>query len=474
MAVTNNTILGNIALAATNDYQQRVPWPTQENISETVEYLTNPFNRDCWNEFSANLMNMIAQTYVVDRVFRHPLRDLRKSRVDYGNTIREVAPKWFKSHSFGDNTETLLKMARPEYASVYYSVNRKDRYDCTITDAEIRRAFDSPTGLNDLIAATLTAVANSDMYDEMNIMLQLIAEQDARHGIWKQNISAAPTTEATCKELLRQIRSYAGKFKFPSTLYNSLDIDDVPVFEDDSSLLVVLVTPEVMAALDVEALAGVFQLDKADIKYRIIEVPEFPMPDVYAMLTTVDFFECHDTVFGIYPAPFNAETLSQKYYLHHQSIEAVNPFVPAVLFTTGTGSSANTVTQAVTGISMAIVDEDGNAASALSAGATYYIRNTLAGTISGNTAGADIAVRPDSVTYELVGTDVELNGATRIVTGQYVEGISDSQDDLVDVLHVQKSGIVSGSEIAITATATYTNPSGATSEYTDSETLTAA
>ena len=62
---------------------------------------------------------------------------------------------------------------------------------------------------------------NSDNYDEYLLMLNLIAEYEHRWGFFKHNLSAFPTDEATGKELLTALRTYAELLKFPSTLYNA-------------------------------------------------------------------------------------------------------------------------------------------------------------------------------------------------------------------------------------------------------------
>ena len=45
MAVNNQTIIESVYLAGTNDYQQRIPDPTQHSISETMKALFDPMNQ---------------------------------------------------------------------------------------------------------------------------------------------------------------------------------------------------------------------------------------------------------------------------------------------------------------------------------------------------------------------------------------------------------------------------------------------
>lgn len=453
MATDNQTILVKSYLAATNDYQQRIPDPTQSSISQTMKALFAPMNQRYFNQFMDILVNRIAFTYVHGKRWDNPLAIFKGQKINYGSTIQEIAPKWIKAHAYEDDTETLLKLHRPEAETWYHSQNRRDRYPISISYDELRTAFTDDYGLNNLIAQIMDTPINSDNYDEYRIMVQLIAEYESKWGFFKHHLSAVPNNEETGKEFLTAIRAYAGKLKFPSALYNGGTVD-IPVFAQPNEL-VLMITPDAQASLDVNTLASVFQLDKADIKYRTIIVDEFPIPDAVALLTTEDFFVCHDTVYTN-TSFWNPETLVTNYYLQHWGIYSVSPFVPAILFTTGEGSTVNKITQAVTGLTLTA-----NPATVPRGGETE-LTVTLQGSITPTSEA--IKVAPNAATFELTATDgqevptaVDLKGTTYV--------------DEYGVLHVGK-GEKAGTVITVTATSTYTNPSGATTPQTATATVT--
>jgi hypothetical protein len=372
----------------------------------------------------------------------------------YGNTLQEIIPKWIRAHSYVDDAEDVFKMARPDALAWYHSQNRRDRYDITINRQELRTAFTESEGLNRLIASIMDVPMNSDEYDEYRIMLQLIAEYNRTWGFFKHALTAAPTDETTGKEFLYALRSYAKKLQFPTTTYNNSAIEDVPIFVKPSEL-VIMMTPETSAAIDVYTLAGVFNLDKADIEQRIVIVDEFPIPDdeCVALLTTQDFFMCKDTEYET-TSIYNPKTLSTNYFLHHWGIYSVSPFVPAIMFTTGGNStSITTVTQTVTGIELT------PATANVAAGENLPLTVELTGSLNPNT-DPFVKVAPDAATYEVTvardGAGVN-SPATRV--------------DEYGILHVSKA-LQADDEITVVATATYTNPSGSTTEYTDSGTYT--
>lgn len=452
MAVNNSTILAKAWLAGTNDFQQRVPDPTIAGVKATMDALFQPMNAMYYNQFMDILINRIGFTYVRQQAYKNPLSVFKGTKISYGSTIQEIAPRWIKAHSYDDEAETLLKLHRPEAQAWYHSQNRRDQYAISVNVDELRTAFTEETGLNKLVASIMTTPQNSDEYDEYLIMKQLIAEYDSKWGFYKHHLSAAPTDEATGKELLTALQTYGGKLQFPSAVYTGTTI---PVFAKPDEL-VLLVTPETQASLNVNTLAALFNVDLANVKYRTVIVDEFPIPGAVALLTTEDFFVCNDTLFNT-TSFWNPQTLTTNYYLNHWGIYSISPFVPAILFTTDDATVTPTITQTVSGITLE-AEKD-----AMKAGESQQLTVKLTGTINPETP--DVYVAPNAATYAVVaknadGEPIDLNSRTRV--------------DTYGVLHVQRTGLKAGDVITVTATSAYTNPSGATVGYTAETEITIA
>lgn len=440
MATNNSTIMAKAWLQGTNDFQQRIPDPTQHQMSEVIDALFDPMNRMYYNQFVDTLVNRIGRTIVRGKRWENKLRAFKQDNLRYGNTIQEIAPKWIKAHSYTDDDDTLLKLTRPEAQAWYHSVNRQDRYDISINDIELRRAFTEEYGLNDFIAKVMEVPQNSDNYDEYLCMKQLIAAYEQNWIFFK--VHTLPVTdEASGKDFLTKVRTYAGKLVFPSTLYNASAITDIPVFANEDELILIT-TPEVDAALDVQTLAAVFNLDKADLRYRKVIIDEFPIPGAQALLTTKDWFVVHDVVYET-TSFYNPQTLSTNYYLHHHEIMSCSPFVPAIMFTTDDSTSINTITQGITDMQFTATP------SSIHAGETSKLVAKLVGTIEGDDDG-NIEVAPDSVTYEIF-VAPEGSSHPTLNSRTYV--------DRMGILHTQKS-LDEGTILKVTATSTYFNPSG--------------
>lgn len=449
MAVDNATILDKVRLKGTDDYQQRIPSATQTGVANTMRYLFDPMNRQYLNDCVWTMVNRIGLTVMAQNApFENPLSIFKKENLYWGSTVQEIAVKWIKAHGYKDDAEDLLKMHRPEAAAWFYEMNRKDQYPISWTDDELRQAFVDDFGLNRFIAQIMETPRNSDNYDEMNIMLALIRHYEQNLGFYKVHLDAVPSDETTAKTLLKALRATAGRMQFPSTQYNALNVTDIPAYANPQQM-VLLVEPEYLASLDVDALSAVFQLDKADVPYRIIQVPTLGISGAVALLVSTDWYQVRDTLYGTTQF-YNPQTLTNTMYLNHWGIYGVSPFTPCALFTTDAGTSIKVVTQTVTGFTLTAADS----AQKATPGAVIQLVPKLTATVE--PTGTAIQVAPNAAVYTVTAKRGE---------NAYALNVNTFVDDQAR-LHIQRDDIAADDVIAVKGTATYVNPNGTTETYT--------
>lgn len=289
-------------------------------------------------------------------------------------------------------------------------------------------------------------------------MMAQMSYYEQNWGFFKHHVSGEPTDETTGKEFLKAVRAYASKLEFPTALYSPVSAEyGIPVFAKPDEL-VLFITADAMASVDVDTLAGIFNLDKADIKYRTVIVPDIPVPNAFALLTTDAFFVCKDFLYAN-DSFYNPSTYSTNYYLHHWEVVSCSPFVPAILFTTDDATEITTLTQTVTDIDITAASQ------LLKPGDTTQMTVKLTGDITENDLG--VTVEPNAVTWSVSaetaasdGKPIALNSATRV--------------DRLGVLHVQKSDLKAGNVLHVTGTASYVNPSGSTAVHTKTVDITIA
>lgn len=454
MAVNNSTIMAKSWLNGTNDFQQRIPDPSVAGIAATQAALFDPMNRQYFNQFIDSLIMRIGMTYVRGQIFENPLAAFKGAKLNYGSTVQEIVPKWIKAHAYEDDTETLLKLHRPDAVVLYHSQNRRDQYPISVNETELQSAFTDEYGLNNLVARIMDVPRNSDNYDEYRIFLNLLAEYEKNYGFYKVKVTE-PTTPDTARALLKAIRAEAGKMAFPSTRYNNIP---VPVFAKLDEL-VLLITPDYLASIDVDALAAAFNIERADIQMRTVIVDEFPMSNTVAILTTSDFFVQNDTVYNT-TSFYNPQTLATTYYLNHWGVYSTTPAVPAVMFNTSAATTTPVITQTVTGLTV----KAENDAKSVGVGETLQLLIDLKGSITGEGYG-ELAVRPGAATFDIT-AETPASGSNGVKPAVPKTLNARTRVDNYGVLHVQKTGLASGDVLHITASSVWANPSGATETHT--------
>lgn len=470
MAVNNSTILDRVWLNGSNDYQQRVPRETVSDMDATVSYLFAPENFDLYNQFVNVLINRIGATYVHQQAWRNPLAGFKKADLRWGDKLEEIAVKWVRSHSYSDvpDVEKLFGDYRPESAVWFHKINRQEYYPITVNREELMMAFagdGESEGLNNYIAQIMEVPISSDEYDEYRIMLELFAFYEQRMGFFKRNLASIPSDTVdsadSAKTLLKMVKADAGRLTFPSSRYHAdvPELRDYPVFARPEELIF-LTTPEVRAAIDVDALMGAFHMEKGEIQERIVLVDEFPMAGVGAVLTTRDFFQCRDRLRQT-TSRFNELTLSTNFFLHRWGMYSVSPVAPAICYTTNQGTTILNTTQTVSGIT---VKAPNNATDFDFGTKEIQLEVDLVGNITNNDNGV-FEVKPDSATFEVIvvenssGHHDLIKSARTYVDRNYVLHIGDD-------VYERMNDIATPALVIITAKASYINPSGATDTFT--------
>lgn len=354
--LSNAEMLNLIRNESSPAYQSRIPAATQASVERTMRNIMSYTATK--NEFYSTLVNRIMQTYVNTWKWSNPLGVFTRATEMYGDTFEEVAVGMPKAQIYDPNAEYLgadnFRKWKVPVDTLFHTLDFQHFYPVTTEDKTLRRAFLSDNGLGSLTAQLITSCYNALAVDLFETQCNLFAQYARMGGYWRVhcdtdlNDPAADNSEAAARTLLKNIRTYAESLKFVSTKWNARHM---PTFATPDNL-VLFVTPEVKACIDVDALAAAFNMDRMNVPFdRIITIPKesFGMDGVQAILTTNNFFidipVIEEMTQQINPVNIN----SVNNYLHAWRILSVSAFQPAVLFWTGEGSTeAVTLPEGVT------------------------------------------------------------------------------------------------------------------------------
>lgn len=337
-------------------FQMRIPSATQGNLRRAVDTMRSfPYLCD---EFTGVLIQRLLGLYVQHADWDDPLKLIGSPRTlkRYGSTYEQAAVGLVKARTRNFNQEYLGDDVYGRYslptASVFHPLTFDHYYPVTIPEDALLTAFDGESGMSDYIAEIMNAPILSDRNDMYVMKTQCFAEYARKGGFYRvhtPDVGDAGSTEADAKGLLRLIQQKANELKsLPMSAmgrYNAMSW--VTPWRDSEAIL--FATPAVIAALNVEALAAAFNIDRTNIPYRIIPIPEDMFGiggtagKVQAVLTTEDFFFCWDEMLETTNSPVNPIDGTRNIFYKHRGSITPNPFANAVLFWTGEGSTESVV-----------------------------------------------------------------------------------------------------------------------------------
>lgn len=261
-------------------YHQYIPYATSSSsISDFGTPILDPENTAVLNDF-VGLLKKVVYTAVYSKTFNSPLAQLEGERMPLGQFVEEAYINPLKPRKFDINDFAgLLQKYDSEVATQYLTVNSDLQYCVTITREKLRNAFTSWANLEEFITGMSNALFNGAYVTRYNQTkaLPLAAFQK---GAIKYEVITDVTDEQTAKNLIRKIRADYNKMQIPSTKYNAWqDVKGDDAFAlktwTNPEDLIILISADVEALVDVEVLAAAFNLDKDSFIARKITVDDF-------------------------------------------------------------------------------------------------------------------------------------------------------------------------------------------------------
>ena len=329
-------ILNVIRSDASPQYKERVPVATQENIAEVGNPILN--FQAVRNEFLDNLVNRIGLVIITSRSYNNPLKSFKKGLMSLGETVEEIFVNLIKAEPYYlvddmgmSAAEDEFKRRIPDVRAVFHTRNRQDKYPVTIQNDDLRTAFLSYEGVENLVSKIIEAVYTSDEYDEFLLMKNVFFEAGLRGALRPITVPGL-TDDTSAKQTMTVFRQTALDLTFMRSDSNFMGVTThTPIDEQ-----VIFILSSVAASVDVEVLASAFNMDKTNFIGRRVIVDDFgglEKEGVIAIATDVDWFMVFDNYLTM-TSDYVASRLYYNYFLHHWETLSYSPFKNAVAFTT--------------------------------------------------------------------------------------------------------------------------------------------
>lgn len=316
-------MLNAIRDAASTNYQDRIPLATRNNITAIGNALLA--YAPAFNEFTG-LLGKIAMTIVSSKMAQNKLSKFKRGMIPAGLDIEDIWVEMASSEGIYDPTgPNPLGRRLPSILAMYHRENRKDYYAVSISQAQIKSAFTSLEGVNNLITQIVNSLYSGDQHDEYVLMKELLAQYQAKYFNYEVPVI---NDEERAKRFVKTVRKAVMDLSFMNDSYNNSGVMTYTPVEDQ----VLIINKDVIAEIDVDVLAKAFNLGKTDFETEVVVVDDFGvMEDTYAILVDKSFFAVWDTLVES-AEQFNAQGLFTNVFVHHHQILSLCEFKNAVRF----------------------------------------------------------------------------------------------------------------------------------------------
>lgn len=370
-AVPNGMQLLNVIRRdASQAYKVRVPKATQDNIAEIGNPILN--YEAIRNEFLDALINRIGMVIITSRSYNNPLKRFKKGMMSLGETVEEIFVNIIKAEPYylvDDQGKTAaqdeLERRLPNVLAAFHKRNRQDKYPVTIQNDDLRTAFLSYQGVEDLVSKIIEAVYTSDEYDEFLLMKNVFFEAGMRGALRPVTVPGLDS-DVNAKKTMTLFRQTALDLTFMRSDSNFMGVTTHTPLDEQ----VIFILSSVAATVDVEVLASAFNMDKTNFIGRRVIVDDFgglEKEGVIAIAADEDWFMVFDNYLTM-TSDYVASRLYYNYFLHHWETLSYSPFKNVVAFTT----EVPTVTS--------VTITPGTASVTKAAGGTVQLTATVTGT----------------------------------------------------------------------------------------------
>lgn len=346
-------ILNVIRQNASYDYQQNVPVVATVNdipkVGEII-YGTPAFA----NQFINALVNRIAIVRVQSATFNNPYSILKKGYIEYGETVEDIFVSIAKAVDFNVEKAQKREFQRtiPDVRSAFHVMNWRVMYPVTIQDEDLRQAFLSIEGVQNLIAKIVDSVYTAAEYDEFLLFKYLLIKAISHGKMFPTSIGSGENLS----EAAVQFRGTSNLLPFMSNDYNEAAVKT----NTPKDRQVIFMDAMFNAQFDVNVLASAFNMDKADFMGRLFLIDNWTdfdnerfdiiransdgieevtteelalLANVKAVILDENWFQVYDNN-NKFTEKYVASGLYWNYFYHTWKTVSNSPFANAVVFVT--------------------------------------------------------------------------------------------------------------------------------------------
>lgn len=259
-----------------------------------------------------------------------PLAVFDKQPIDKGDTIEQAVIKLVESSGYDfEGKDALTRDKAVKMAVRYFKNWTRAVFKQTVDLVEVREILESGKNTDEVASRLVSTLGRSDIYEKYtNVkgLLKFGSTADSTGAYPMVNLGSIEKVNNSTdyKGLLKKLKDTLKGMTFVNTDFNVVGIKRSANIND----LMVIMPYKLKNATDVDELTGVFNLDKAEISKRILEIDSDDnivyVVDKNAILVFTKLYEMANQK--------NGSGLFYNYFLHVERMYAISPLFNAAFF----------------------------------------------------------------------------------------------------------------------------------------------
>lgn len=348
-------ILNAIRNGASVNYREYVPAVIASTDVRKVGAIIMQ-NPELQNEFLHSLVNRIGAVMMTTKMYENPWAFAKQGVLEFGETMEEIFVNLAEPFKYDPAVaeSEIFKRETPDVRSAFHILNFQDFYKVTVTQQQLKLAFLSNDGVQDLVTAIVNSMYSAANYDEFLVMKYMVARAILDGTM--TGVVVDPVSKENSDNIVIKVKNTSNQMTFMCPDYNPAGVRNFSPKEDQY----LISSADFDATMNVATLAQAFNMDKAEFDGHHVMVDSFGKLDnerleklfgtdswyaeigasdlaklaqVPAVLVDKAWFMVWDNL-AEYSDQYNGQGLYWNYWYHVWKTFSVSPFANCAVFVT--------------------------------------------------------------------------------------------------------------------------------------------
>ena len=276
-----------------------------------------------------NMICKIAMQIIRNAEGYNPLEKFKKRPPENGDTIEQAIVEMASAEAYDKDGAAALTRKDPSIAVRYFKEWTRRKFQTTVDENKMSKVLLNGKGVGEIASKVVNSCGQGNIDEDFAQMKAVLkwGRQDQTGKVLKlfDTIPATLDGKIDYKNFLIAVKDTVKGMKFSNAKFNTAQLKRKTREED----IYIFMPYELLDRVDVDELAGVFNLDKAELKNRIIEIDteeeEISNLDSYVVyIVDQNCLMFYNRLYKML-TQLNADGDFWNYFLHSEDMYGISP-----------------------------------------------------------------------------------------------------------------------------------------------------